>query len=88
MRYFIVFYVTKHLMGESRGDMSFSTDNYPSAMALTKIIKEKHGCIAVVFTNIIELNKRDFDCWGATVEGEPERGKKESFNVPVQIESM
>lgn len=60
-RYFIVFYTTKAVIGNT----TFTTENgvYLNRIKTNESIKNSINAEEVVVTNIIELSKQEFDNW-------------------------
>lgn len=64
MRYFIVFYISTHSTGLGYGHVPSTTEGcYLVSKSIEKQIREQIGCISLIISNIIELNKSDYDDW-------------------------
>ena len=62
-RYFIIFFTYEKDGNMCFGNSGYSHNSYVNAMRATDDIKEITKADVVIITNIIEVNKKDYDCY-------------------------
>lgn len=65
MRHFIIFFKWEHENKQAWGNLSWANDFFPSHSKVAKYVanENKIPVNTVVITNLLEVNKEDYESW-------------------------